>query len=82
MNAEEFITWLKGYIDIHGSTPSDDEWDKIKEKVQDVAEFINDKNTLKLEPVMPGTSPSPLTWPINPVYPNGPTWREGTGIIC
>jgi len=87
MTAEEFITWLNGYIEISGGvTPDDAEWERIQDKVKEVQNFIDDRNTFKPKPTPP-VFPHPIVDP----YKNQPwkigdgtglPWNKPTEVIC
>jgi len=52
MNPTDFIYWLQGYIEIHGGTPNDRQWEIIKDHLK----LVIDKKTpqrLSLTPHIP-----------------------------
>jgi hypothetical protein len=41
MKSQEFVIWLKGFMDAIDSIPTQAQWDIIKDKIDNVKEYIN-----------------------------------------
>lgn len=40
MKADQFIQWLKGFVDVSGGTPTGAEWGRITERLNSVQEPV------------------------------------------
>ena len=40
MSDEQFVIWLRGFCDAIRTTPSVDQWERVKEKLSSVQEYI------------------------------------------
>lgn len=57
MTPEQFCYWLQGYAEINGLTPSETEWEIVKDHLKTVFTKIT-----------PNYTPLPFT---SPLFPNG-----------
>jgi hypothetical protein len=77
MTPEQFCYWLQGFVEIHGNTPSDEEWVVIKDHIKTVFHKVTPN---KLKPIPDVPHPFPTwqethkdndlhRWPNNPYNP-------------
>ena len=64
MNSQEFILWLKGFVDAVDGIPTQNQWDILKEKLADV----KDELTPSFPIYTPRSAPVPLP---NITFPYG-----------
>jgi hypothetical protein len=61
MTSKEFVIWLKGYSDAIATSPTQAQWDTLKEKVKEVSDETTPSFPFGVPNTAPNTHPSP-TW--------------------
>jgi hypothetical protein len=67
MTTEQFIYWLKGFIEINGNLPTPEQWEIIKNTIKNIPEKITANATC----VKNDFPTIPSSWPIVSLHDNG-----------
>ena len=71
MRIDEFKAWLEGFEEAReGRAPTDSEWARIKEKLEEVVEPIQLAPIYPVSPVLPWTGPTIQPAPVLPYQPH------------